>query len=74
LSSPITYVTFIHGFLNVSFMLMCATVAANLWVGSCEKRGETARDHRIDGRRRWVFLIVYALWIAAVVAIAFFWF
>jgi hypothetical protein len=62
----IAYVTFIHGFLNVSFLLMCATVAVNLWVGACEKRGETARGHRIDHRCRWAFPITYALLIAAV--------
>ncbi|MCC6356725.1 MAG: hypothetical protein IT577_22795 [Verrucomicrobiae bacterium] len=66
----IAYVTFIHGFLNVSFLLMCATVAVNLWVGACEKRGESARGHRIDHRCRWAFPITYALLIAAVAGIS----
>ena len=48
-----------HGFLNMSFFVMCATVVVNLWVGRLDRRGETEAGDRIDRRCRWVFPVVY---------------
>lgn len=67
----IAYVTLIHAFMNISFFVMCGTVAVNLWVGACEKRGESALGHRIDRRCRWAFPLAYAALISGAAAIAF---
>ena len=55
----ISYVTLMHGFVNASFITMCATVVINLVVGSLDKQGEFERGNRIDRRCRWVFPLVY---------------
>ena len=55
----ISYVTLMHGFVNLSFITMCATVVINLVVGSLDKRGELERGNRIDRRCRWIFPSVY---------------
>jgi hypothetical protein len=55
----ISYVTLMHGFLNLSFLTMCATVVINLVVGTLDKRGKSELGDRIDRRCRWAFPLVY---------------
>jgi hypothetical protein len=63
----ISYMTLMNGFLNMSFFVVCASVVVSLWVGSLDRRGQTATGDRIDRRCRWVFPVVYfglLLWVA----------
>ncbi len=55
----ISYITLIHGFLNLSFLTMCATVVINLVVGALDKWGKQEIGDRIDRRCRWVFPFSY---------------
>jgi hypothetical protein len=55
----ISYFTLMHGFLNLSFLTMCATVVINLVVGALDKRGKFERGDRIDRRCRWGFPPAY---------------
>ncbi|MCI0603339.1 hypothetical protein L0156_10020 [bacterium] len=55
----ISYFTLIHGFLNLSFLTMCATVVINLVVGALDKRGNLERGDHIDRGCRWAFPLVY---------------
>ena len=55
----ISYVTLMNGFLNMSFFVVCASVLVNLWVGSLDRRGQSAAGDRIDRRCRWLFPVVY---------------
>lgn len=55
----ISYFTLMHGFLNLSFLTMCATVVINLVVGALDKRGQTAAGDRLDRRCRWLFPLGY---------------
>lgn len=55
----ISYVTLMHGFLNLSFLTMCGTVVINLVVGAYDKRGQQEIGDRIDHRCRWIFPLVY---------------
>ena len=55
----ISYVTLMHGFLNLSFLTMCAAVVINLVVGALDKRGQVALGDRIDRRCRWGFPLAY---------------
>lgn len=55
----ISYFTLIHGFLNLSYLTMCATVVINLIVGSLDKKGNTEAGDRVDRICRWVFPLVY---------------
>ena len=55
----ISYMTMMNGFLNMSFIVMCATVPINLWVGSLDRRGQSAAGDRIDRRCRWIFPVAY---------------
>lgn len=66
----VSYITLMHGFLNFSFFVMCATVVVNLVVGACDRKGKSALGDAIDRRCRWIFPISYfgLLAIAAVVA------
>ena len=54
----ISYLTFMNGFLNISFLLMCATVVINLVVGAADRRGHQHGD-RIDRCCRWLFPLTY---------------
>jgi hypothetical protein len=56
---PISYLTLIHGFLNLSFLMMCATVLVNLRVATLEKQGKFELGDRLDRRCRWCFALVY---------------
>lgn len=55
----ISYVTMMHGFLNLSFLTMCATVAVNLVVGALDKQGKSELGDRIDRHCRWAFPLAY---------------
>ena len=55
----ISYVTLMHGFLNFSFLTMCATVVVNLVVAAHDRAGDHERGNRIDRRSRWLFPLVY---------------
>jgi Neurotransmitter-gated ion-channel ligand binding domain/Neurotransmitter-gated ion-channel transmembrane region len=55
----ISYVTLMHGFLNLSFLTMCATVVINLVVGALDQRGKSELGDRIDRRCRWGFPLAY---------------
>ena len=67
----IAYFTLIHGFLNLSFLTMCATVVVNLVVGAKDKRGDYAAGDRIDRRCRWAFPLVYVALNLAMLTVAF---
>jgi hypothetical protein len=68
----ISYLTLMNGFLNMSFFVICASVVVNLWVGSLDRRGQTAAGDRIDRRCRWVFPAVYVALLLLVGVVAFF--
>lgn len=55
----IAYFTLIHGFLNLSFLTLCATVVVNLVVGAEDKREKHELGDRIDRRCRWAFPLAY---------------
>jgi hypothetical protein len=55
----ISYVTLMHGFLNLSFLTMCATVVISLVVAALGRRGEDELGDRIDRRCRWGFPLAY---------------
>ena len=55
----ISYVTLMNGFLNLSLLLMCATVVENLLVGAYDKQGKSDVGDLIDYRCRWIFPLVY---------------
>jgi hypothetical protein len=55
----ISYFTFIHGFVNLSFLTMCSTVVVSLVVGALDERGKTALGDRVDRRCRWGFPVAY---------------
>ena len=56
---PVSYFTFMHGFLFLSFLIMSATVPINLLVSNMDKKGKTDVGDRIDRRCRWIFPLVY---------------
>lgn len=70
----VSYITLMHGFLNFSFFIMCATVVINLVVGACDKNGKSALGDIIDRRCRWIFPVTYLglLMVIAFCAIAVF--
>ena len=55
----ISYVTLMHGFLNLSFLTMCTTVVINLVVGALDQRGKSEIGDRVDRRCRWIFPFAY---------------
>ncbi len=55
----ISYVTLMHGFLNLSFVTMCATVVVNLVVSALDKKGKYELGDRIDRVSRWGFPVAY---------------
>ncbi|MGE0667283.1 MAG: hypothetical protein AB7O49_12060 [Sphingomonadales bacterium] len=56
---PISYFTLMHGFLTLSFLIMCISVVVNLVAGRLDQRGKAALSDRIDGISRWVFPLAY---------------
>ncbi|NIS77027.1 MAG: hypothetical protein GTO00_05325, partial [Deltaproteobacteria bacterium] len=67
----ISYFTLVHGFLNLSFLTMCATVVINLVVGSMDKKGKSELGDRIDYRCRWAFPLTYFVLIFVMLGVAF---
>ena len=70
----ISYYTFIHGFLNLSFLTMCATVVVNIMVGEADKQGKFDRGDRIDSLCRWGFPLVYLGLLLAMFLVAYLFF
>jgi hypothetical protein len=68
----ISYLTLMNGFLNTSFFVVCASVVVSLWVGSLDKRGQTAAGDRIDRRCRWIFPVLYGGLLLIVVGVTLF--
>jgi hypothetical protein len=70
----IAYFTLIHGFLNLSLLIMCATVVMNLVVGTLGRKGQVELEKRIDRRSRWAFPLAYfgLLFVMAAVAFLFY--
>lgn len=66
----ISYVTLMHGFLNLSFLTMCATVVINLVVGGLDKRGKSELGDRIDRLCRWAFPLAYFALLLVMVGVA----
>jgi len=68
----ISYVTFMNGFLNISFFLMCATVVINLVVGELDKKGKFKTGDRIDFHCRWIFPLTFFGIILVLLYVAFY--
>jgi len=67
----IAYMTWINGFLNVSFLLMVGTVIINLVVGGLDQRGRHDVAHRVDHVCRWIFPVAYFGLILVLFGVAF---
>ena len=70
----ISYMTLIHGFLNLSFVIMCLTVVVNLVVGALDQQGRSDAGDRVDRRSRWIFPLTYFGLIGVMVGITFIFF
>ena len=55
----ISYLTLMNGFLNISFVAMCASAVINLVVGSLDQRKKSAVGDRVDHSCRWIFPLTY---------------
>ena len=67
----ISYFTLMHGFINLSFILMCLTVVVSVVVNRLDQRGRVADGDRVDRRCRWIFPLCYAGLVLLEVAVAF---
>ena len=67
----ISYMTLMNGFLNLSFIIMCATVVINLWVAALDRKGRSAAGDRLDLNCRWMFPLTYFGLNALMVGVAF---
>jgi len=67
----VSYFTLMNEFLNLSLLLMCATVVINLYVSYADRRGD-GRGNRVDRHCRWIFPLTYLGLNAIAVAVAFF--
>ncbi len=56
---PASYVTYMHGALIISFLLMSATVPVNFLVAELDKRGKQDLGDRVDRTGRWLFPLLY---------------
>ncbi|MGB8224131.1 MAG: hypothetical protein WCF10_16195 [Polyangiales bacterium] len=70
----ISYMTWMNGFLNLSFIIMCATVVVNLVVGVRDAQGRHDAGDRIDRRCRWVFPLSYFGLLLVMVGVTFLFF
>jgi hypothetical protein len=66
----ISYMTFINGFLNISFIMMSATVVVNLVIGSLDRGGNAARADLIERRARWIFPSTYLGLVLLILAVS----
>ena len=55
----IASITWMNGFLNISFLTMVGAVLVNLWVGALDQRGRSDVADRVDRRCRWIFPLIY---------------
>lgn len=67
----ISHVSIMHAFLNLSFLVLCATVVVNLVVGIRDKNGDPNGAALINRRCRWMFPAVYFGLVLLATAIAF---
>jgi hypothetical protein len=67
----ISYITLIHGYLNFSFLTMCATVVVNVKVGALVKNGKHETAEKIDRRCQRLFPLAYFCLILLPIAVAF---
>lgn len=67
----ISYVTLMHGFLNLSLLIMCATVVINLLVGALDEQGRVEAGDRVDRWCRWAFPLTYFGLIAVMAVVTF---
>ena len=67
----ISYMTLMHGFLNLSLILMGATVVINLVVGALDRGGKPDAGDRVDRWCRWIFPITYFGLISVMVGVGF---
>ena len=68
----IAYITFLNAFMVMSMLLMSATVAVNLIVAVCDKRGNPVLGDHIDRGSRWVFPLISAGLISRACLLTFF--
>lgn len=66
----ISYFTLVHGFLNMTFLAMCATVLVTLRVAVLDKRGHSAAGDRLDRRCRVLFPLLYFGCLGILLAVA----
>jgi hypothetical protein len=57
----IAYLTPVNVFVNLSFMLMCASIVVNLIVGELNRSGRGAKADTLDNRCKVAFPVVYLL-------------
>ena len=55
----ISYVTLMNGFVNISFLVVCASVFINLRVGYLDRSGKPAAGDQLDRRCRLLFPVIY---------------
>lgn len=67
----ISYMTWMNGFLNLSFLIMCASVVVNLLVGGLDQKGKAELGDRIEHRSRWIFPLAYFGLLAVMTAATF---
>jgi hypothetical protein len=60
-----------NGFVNISFIVMAATVVINLIVGAADKKGFSQRGDRIDRCSRVGFPLIYFGLLSAALLVAF---
>ena len=58
--------------LQLFVRMAVASVVVSLWVGSLDKRGQTAAGDRIDRRCRWIFPVLYGGLLLIVVGVTLF--
>jgi hypothetical protein len=67
----ISYLTLIHGFINISFFFMCGTAMINLIVGGLDRRGDLKGGDLVDYRCRKIVPLAYFAVLSVAVAITF---
>jgi hypothetical protein len=70
----VSYVTLMHGFLNISFFVMCAAVVVNLRVAHFDKTGRAAHGDLLDKRCRIAFPSIYLGLTSLITVVALVWF
>ena len=55
----VAYITWMHGFVIISFLTMCMAVVVNLVVSKMDQRGKIGLGDRIDRYCRWSFPLTY---------------